>query len=258
MKKYIMAGLFCSCALAYSAEAAPRRFECSYSPLQQVIRTVRDENDVVKLINNRVNLNIKPKCGGNVLQLAILRGNPNVVKVLLENGSLPLDEMVSLADFPIQGAPKEIPISFFAAYYAPRADIMKLFISAGSNILVHDSKGENILWYLNQNPVLSNTELSDQITQQLLMQNTIDKQQESEVGTPAKNTPKGSAKEETSSGVAPQQKEAIVAPSNGKKQQVQQVIDPSKKRPQIIDAEPDKPFKPTKDDAGSVLDQTDF
>lgn len=257
MKKLIAAGLMCSCLITLNVTAAPRRFDCSYSPLQQVIRTARDESDIIKLINNRVNLNMKQKCGGTVLQLAVLRGNANIVKVLLENGNLPLDENVSLADFPIPGAPKEIPMAFFAAYYSPRADIMKLFISAGANILTQDSKGENILWYLNQNPVLSNTDLSDEIMQQLLMKNTIDPQAAVSDEPAVKENDRSMVQKEERRGAEEVSREENAASS--KKQAAEQPVIQKQQRRQVIDAEPDRPFKPSKEDANaSILNQSDF
>ena len=167
MSKISMFVLAAACFVNTVAFGAVK--ECSYSPLQQVIRTARSEEDIMKLINNNVNLNIRPKCGGNVYQLAVLRGNASIVKTLLENSKLPLDVSVPNTDYPIAGAPKEIPLAFFVAYHAPSIDIMRLFIDAGTDIMTTDSRGETILWYLNQNPILLNTDLVDEITNKLIM-----------------------------------------------------------------------------------------
>ena len=154
--------------------------DCSYSPLQQVIRNARDAEDINKLIADNINLNTKPRCGGNVLQLATLRGNVNIFTALINSGKLPLDEKVSNSDYPIPGAPREIPLGFFIAYYAPSVGIMQTFINSGANLLVTDDKGETILWYMNQNPVLMNTEVTDYMMRQLLLSNTAAGQPEKE------------------------------------------------------------------------------
>ncbi len=169
MKSRIFISFLCGVMIAGSVEAAPRK-NCSYSPLQEVIRNARSSEDIEPLIQNNVDLNAPQKCGGNVLQLAIVRGNPHVLKSILQGGQMNVNEMVSLDMFPIAGAPKQIPLIMFAAYYAPRGDMLQLIISAGANLMVVDDKGENILWYLEQNPVLNNTDLSDDITKRLLYQ----------------------------------------------------------------------------------------
>lgn len=163
----VLTGVFLINAAAFGATK-----ECSYSPLQQVIRTARNEGDIMHLIQNNVNLDIYPKCGGGVYQLAVLRGNPGIIKTLIENSGLKLDVNVSNGDYPIAGAPKEIPLAFFAAYYAPSIEIMRLFKASGMNLLGLDSHGETILWYLNQNPVLMNTEIVDEIKEMLIMNST--------------------------------------------------------------------------------------
>ncbi len=179
MKKLLPAVLMATLLISNGVFAGPRD-ECSYSPLQQVIRNARDAEDINKLIADNINLNIKPRCGGNVLQLATLRGNVNIFTALINSGKLPLDEKVSNSDYPIPGAPREIPLGFFIAYYAPSVGIMQTFINSGANLLVTDDKGETILWYMNQNPVLMNTEVTDYMMRQLLLSNTAAGQAEKE------------------------------------------------------------------------------
>lgn len=218
--------------------------ECSYSPLQQVIRTARSEEDVLKLINNNVNLNIRPKCGGSVYQLAILRGNSAIIKALLDRSKLPLDVLVSNTDYPIAGAPKEIPLAFFAAYHAPSINIMRLFMNAGMDIMATDSRGETILWYLNQNPVLLNTELVDEVTDKLIMGASAAanaaaakaeaEEAEKEAAAHARNDKKEIKKEAKSRPVAKESKKEKASPNN------------------VIEAEPDEPFKP------EALTQSEF
>ncbi len=157
-------------AMACVVEAAPRgKGQCSYSPLQEFIRTIRSEEQIHQLIEKGIDLNAKTKCGGSILQLAIRRGNPQVVKALLE-AKVDFESPVSLEGFQIQGAPKEVPLLMFAAYYAPRPDIFRLFISAGSDVTELDANGENVLWYMRQNPVLNDTELYDEVNAILLYQ----------------------------------------------------------------------------------------
>lgn len=141
---------------------------CSYTPLQEIIRDARSEADLAPITKNNVNLNAPVKCGGTVLQLAVLRGNPQVMRALLEAGA-DVKTPVSLEGFNIANAPKEIPILHFAAFYAPRQDIVSLIISAGADVTATDENGESVLWYINQNPVLRNTALSDDIRNTLLL-----------------------------------------------------------------------------------------
>lgn len=179
MKKLLPAVLMATLLISNGVFAGPRD-ECSYSPLQQVIRRARSADDIANLIVDNINLNINPRCGGNVLQLATLRGNLDVFTALVNSGQLSLDDKVSNRDYPIPGAPKEIPLGFFIAYYAPSLSIMQTFINSGANLLVTDDKGETILWYLNQNPVLMDTEVTDYMMRQLLLSNTSTGQNEKE------------------------------------------------------------------------------
>ena len=106
---------------------------CSYSPLQQVIRTARTDADILKLIDNQVNLNIKPRCGGNVMQLAILRGNPSLVKILIDQGGLDLNEPVENE----KEMPKNEMISLQSVNFAYEVDrpILK-----DVNVVLEDNK----------------------------------------------------------------------------------------------------------------------
>lgn len=149
--------------------AARGKGECSYTPLQEFIRSVRSEAEIRQLIDKQVNLNVKPKCGGSIMQLAIQRGNPQVVKALLE-ANVDIESNVSLDSFPIQGAPKEIPLLMFAAYYSPRPEIISLLMQAGVDVSILDSNGENVLWYMRQNPVLRDTDIYDEVNAILLYQ----------------------------------------------------------------------------------------
>jgi hypothetical protein len=170
MRKIFLATVTVMCLAATMVFAAPNRNNsgiCSYSPLQDLIRNARSGKDLEPILGGRVDLNTPVKCGGTILQLAIRRGNPEVVKLLLENG-VSAKENVSLEGFDIPGAPDNVPLLMFAAYYSPRQDILNLVISAGADMMVLDSNGENVLWYLSKNPVLQNTAISDSIKNILL------------------------------------------------------------------------------------------
>ncbi len=169
MKKLLAIALIGTCL--YSLDVAARR-DCSYSPLQDIIRTARDEKDIQQLLSQSVNFNVSPRCGGDVLQLAIMRGNPQVLKILLERANLTVDKLVSLEYFPIEDAPEEIPFVAFAAYFAPREDMMSLVLQASGNIFAEDERKESILWYMRRNPVLMNTKLYDDIRMKFLLRQT--------------------------------------------------------------------------------------
>ncbi|MBO7257401.1 MAG: ankyrin repeat domain-containing protein, partial [Alphaproteobacteria bacterium] len=107
MKKIFLATAAIMCLAAMTVSAAPHRNNsgvCSYSPLQDLIRNARSGKDLEPILGGRVDLNAPVKCGGTILQLAIRRGNPEVVKLLLENGVCVKND-VSLDGFSIDGAP---------------------------------------------------------------------------------------------------------------------------------------------------------
>ncbi len=170
MKKILLGAVVAMCLITTTSWAVPNRNNsgiCSYSPLQDLIRNARSGKDLEPILGGRVDLNAPVKCGGTILQLAIRRGNPEVVKLLLENG-VSAKEDVSLDGFSIAGAPNKVPLLMFAAYYSPRQDILNLIISAGADMTAVDANGENVLWYLDKNPVLQNTAISDNIKNALL------------------------------------------------------------------------------------------
>lgn len=188
MRKILLATAVTMCLVATTVWAAPSRnasVTCSYSPLQDLVRNARSGKDLEQVLGGRVNLNAPVKCGGTILQLAIRRGNPEVVKLLLENG-LSVKEDVSLDGFDIPGAPNTVPLLMFAAYYSPRQDILNLIVSAGADMTALDTNGENVLWYLDKNPVLQNTAISDAIKNALLFNiqpNAMP--QNNQIGTPS-------------------------------------------------------------------------
>ena len=141
---------------------------CAYSPLQNLIRNVRKADEIVALMNRGVVFSEKTRCGGSLMQLAVLRGNPQVLQALLNQDPSRANEMVDLQAFPIQGAPKEVPLILFAAYYAPNDQMIRLLVNAGADAAKTDLSGRNLLWYMEQNPVLRNTDLYDELNDRLL------------------------------------------------------------------------------------------
>ena len=172
MKKTLLACLSVSVMMALSVQAATPT-ECAYTPLQNLIRNVRDVNEINTLLTQGVVFDdVTVRCGGSLMQLAILRGNAEVFRALLEQDMKRAAQKVSLEGFAIPGAPKQVPLLLFAAYYAPNEPIMNLMIQAvtgiGGTLNQVDDYGRNVLWYLDKNPVLRNTALSDSLTQSML------------------------------------------------------------------------------------------
>jgi len=170
MKKFLM-----TCALVVlattSAGAAPQS-ECAYSPRQMLIRDARDSMQIENLIAQGVVFDETPRCGGSLMQLAIRRGNPEVLKALLQQDLKRANQIVSLDEFPIPGAPKKVPLWLFAAYYAPNDLIINLMQQAlqqsGANLAMVDDSGRNALWYMERNPVLRQTTTYDNLNALLL------------------------------------------------------------------------------------------
>lgn len=143
---------------------------CAYSPLQNLIRNVRDAKEIQDLMNRGVMFNEETRCGGSLMQLAILRGNPQVLQVLIQKNPEQVNKPVKLDAYPIPGARgREIPLILFAAYYAPNPQMIELLINVGkADISKTDEEGKNLLWYMDMNPVLRNTVLSDTLNNALL------------------------------------------------------------------------------------------
>ena len=171
MKKLLLGCVCAACFMGGVAVAAP--MDCAYTPLQTLIRNARDANQIKKLMGQGV-VFVDPqiRCGGSLIQLAILRGNHEVLRALLEQDIKQANQRVSLSGFSITGAPKEIPILLFAAYYAPNENIMNLMVQAvealGLTLNQTDDNGRNLLWYLEKNPVLRDTALADSLTEKML------------------------------------------------------------------------------------------
>ena len=253
MKKallFTIAGIFLFPSMSF---AGPKG-ECRYHPIQQVVRMARSAQEIEKEITKKTNFNIHFPCGGSILQLAILRGNPHVLQTLLEKGNINPNETVQNDEFPIKGAPKEFPISFFAAYYAPRAEILNLFVDyAGDEIYKKDANGQTILWYLEQNPVLNNTEISDQIIDNLVLidsekQNERERLQKEAEAKKLEQLQQSQSRQRASS--SRQMRQRVTSSDNAPSQetateppQANGFAERSKTR-NLIEQEPDREFKP--------------
>lgn len=177
MKKFLM-----TCAMTalmtLPADAAPQ--ECAYSPRQALVRDARDANQIIGLIDKGVIFDETPRCGGTIMQLAVRRGNAEVLMALLKQDLKRASQIVSLDEFPIPGAPKKIPLWLFAAYYAPNENIILLLKQAlqqsNQSLAMTDDTGRNVLWYMDRNPVLRQTALYDSLNTELLTSLTMSNQ----------------------------------------------------------------------------------
>lgn len=182
MKKLLL--LAGCCLISVSALAA---VECAYTTRQLLIQTARSQEQIQALINKNVIFQEDTKCGGSLLQLAIRRGNPGVLAAILNQDLSRANNMESLDAFPIPGVTGKIPILLFAAYYAPNEDMVRLLVHANADVSATDEQGRNLLWYMQQNPVLRNTELFDELNEMLLVGLAQDREVKVEIVT---HTPK--------------------------------------------------------------------
>ena len=164
MKKFL---LLTVCLLTVPA-MAQRSGECAYTPLQNLIINARNADQIQNLMQQGVIFDEQVRCGGSLMQLAIRRGNVQVLDAIVHQDPKRVNATVSLDAFPIQGAPKQIPLILFAAYYAPNKDIISLLVANNADISVVDDYGRNLLWYMDKNPVLKNTALTDELNTRLL------------------------------------------------------------------------------------------
>ena len=159
--------LLSACLMVFPA-MAQKYADCAYTPLQNLVINARTAEEIQGLISRGVAFDEQVRCGGSLTQLAIRRGNPDVLQAILQQDQKRANSMVGLDAFPIVGGPKRIPLVLFAAYYAPNKDMVQLLVAAGADLGVVDDQGRNILWYLDKNPVLKNTALVDELTKTLL------------------------------------------------------------------------------------------
>lgn len=168
-----MKKLLLTCALgilmSVPVQAAPQqKGECAYSPLQTLVRDARDATQITNYITQGVNFDETPRCGGTLMQLAVRRGNVDVLTAMLQQDMKRAGQIVSLEEFPIAGAPKKVPLILFAAYYAPNEYVIQVLQQANVDVTQVDEYGRNILWYMDQNPVLRQTQLYDDMNMALL------------------------------------------------------------------------------------------
>ncbi|MBR6411737.1 MAG: hypothetical protein IKS41_01065 [Alphaproteobacteria bacterium] len=172
MRKQILS-FMTICGVSMAAVAAPVAFQegCQYTQLQNMVRDARNHEQIFEFIKAGVSMDDKTiQCGGTLLQLAIRRGNPSIVNGILTQDKARANKSVSLTGFEIPGAPAEIPVILFAAFYAPNEMTFKVIMEAGGKISARDSSGHGILWYLDKNPVLRRTATEDLIKQILQKQ----------------------------------------------------------------------------------------
>ncbi len=141
------------CGMSITAGAS----DCLYHTNQQLIRNAENLQDIAGIEN--IDVNQSYPCGGNLLQVAVVRGNPDVFAALLEQGAN-YDTNVSLTGYEIKGAPENIPFVLFAARYAPTPAILDSLLRVAADMKVKDSNGHDIFWYFEQNPVLRDTYLT--------------------------------------------------------------------------------------------------
>jgi len=164
MKKLL---LISTCVLSLPV-CAQRYGDCAYTLLQNLVMNARSAEEIQAPISRGVAFDEQVRCGGTLVQLAIRRGNPDVLQAILQQDPKRASAEVELSAFPIPNGPKKVPVILFAAYYAPNKEIVQLLMAAGADINASDDGGRNILWYLDKNPVLKNTALVDEIQKNLL------------------------------------------------------------------------------------------
>ena len=164
MKKLLLLGV---CILAMPAMAQKVQ-ECALSPRQRLVAEARGPEKIKELIGKGVVFDEQVRCGGSIVQLAIRRGNAEVLDAILQQDQKRANAVVELSAFPIPGAPKTIPVMLFAAYYAPIENIMKVMLGHKGNITATDDMGRDIVWYMKRNPVLRETALQTELENQLL------------------------------------------------------------------------------------------
>ena len=175
MKKSL---IICACLLGMSSVALAARHRddywepCQYTMLQNLIRDARSHERIFEMIRGGVPMEDDTiTCGGTLFQLAVRRGNPSILNGILAQDKTRVNALVPTRDFNIPGAPETIPAVMFAAYYAPSPIMFKVMLDAGADVSVRDANGRDVLWYLDQNPVLRKSETEDQI--QLILQKQL-------------------------------------------------------------------------------------
>jgi len=152
MKKILFATV--GCLLATNVWA----LECEYAPEQEIVRSAENYLEI-KELGEDFDPNKKYPCGGTLAQLALLRGNVVTLNYLSRHGA-DFNGKVSLKGYEIPGAPDEIPFPLFVARYAPNSYIVDVMINSEIDFKQKDSKGHDVFWYFEQNPVLRRSYLT--------------------------------------------------------------------------------------------------
>ena len=159
----VMAGMALSSG-ALAAEKEKTAGPCRYTVMQNMIRDARSHEPIFQMIESGILMDDPDiTCGGNLLQLAVRRGNANIVNGLVTQIPEKVKETVSLDGFDIPGAPESIPFVLFAAYYAPSVEVFRVILNQKMPLNVRDENGRDIQWYLEQNPVLRKTAIADEV-----------------------------------------------------------------------------------------------
>lgn len=132
---------------------------CNYTADQEVVRSAENMMEIRKLPIS-ADVNAPQTCGGNLMQLAILRGNTSNFIYLVEERNGDINQDVSLKGYEIEGAPDKVPFILFAARYCSDSSTMDYMIERGVNVRVKDSNGHDVFWYFEQNPVLRKSYLT--------------------------------------------------------------------------------------------------
>lgn len=148
--------LFITTALMSGAVLAT---PCAYTANQEIVRSAENMMEIRKLPIS-ADVNASQACGGNLMQLAIIRGaTPNFI-YLVEERNGDINQEVSLKGYEIEGAPEKVPFVLFAARYCPAPSMIDYMVERGANFRVKDSKGHDVFWYFDQNPVLRTSYLT--------------------------------------------------------------------------------------------------
>lgn len=153
MKKVLLMSVMCLTAMSASA------LDCVFAPEQEIVRSAENLMDIEKL-GKDFDANKTFECGGTLGQLAVLRGNIDLLGYLFVYGDADFNQDVSLNGYEISGAPNMIPFPLFVARYAPNSQIIDTLLNNGVDFKVKDSLDHDVFWYFEQNPVLRRTYLT--------------------------------------------------------------------------------------------------
>ena len=99
-----------ACGLLVLPAVAQSVTECALTPLQNLIVNARGAEEVQALISRGVVFDEQVRCGGSLMQLAVRRGNPDVLEAIVRQDPNRVNTQAVLDAFPIAGAPKQIPL----------------------------------------------------------------------------------------------------------------------------------------------------